>query len=469
MNVSTFGHLHTVFAGGTVAGMSDGLLLERFVAARDGRAFEAIVARHGPLVLGVCRRMLGDRSDVEDAFQATFLILVRKAGLLRDRERLGPWLYGVAHRVATRARAQRTSRRHHERRAGGNASVEPTADLERRELLAMLDDEVTRLPERYRAVLVLCDLEDHTHEEAARELGCPLGTVKSRLDGARKRLRSRLLARGVAPSAVALPAGLRPGAASAAVPERLLALTVESALRSVASRATAAGAVSASVATLTEGVLTTMFLSRLKTLGAILLAAGTCAAGLGVVAQTPSEPKEQKPFDPQRLQIQLMIEARQREEGLRKELQDRTAAELEKVGAKLKRDVVTVNLVATKVTDHELSWLSVFPNLQTLYLHHTKIGDAGVANLRGLKGLTTLDLFDTRVTDAGLEHLAEWMPHLEWLELTDTQVTDAGLSFLKGLKHLRHVDVRRTKVTGAGVEDLRRALPGAEILHGNQH
>ena len=111
MKVSTIGHLQTVFEGGTVAGMSDGLLLERFVARRDGLAFEAIMARHGPMVISVCRRILPELSDVEDAFQATFLILVRKAGTLRDRQRLGPWRYGVAHRVATRARVQAARRR----------------------------------------------------------------------------------------------------------------------------------------------------------------------------------------------------------------------------------------------------------------------------------------------------------------------------------------------------------------------
>jgi hypothetical protein len=212
-----------------------------------------------------------------------------------------------------------------------------------------------------------------------------------------------------------------------------------------------------------------MFLSRVKPIGAILLAVGACAAGLGVVAQTPGDTKQHPSFDPQSLRLQLLVEARQREAAQQKELRDRTAAELQKLGARIERDVVTVNLVATNVTDDELKWLGVFPNLQVLYLHHTSIGDAGVANLRDLKSLTTLDLFDTRVTDAALEHLAEWMPHLEWLELSDTAVTDAGLRFLKGLRHLRRLDVRSTKVTDAGVDDLRPALPRLIILHGNQH
>jgi len=463
MKVSTIGHLQTLFEAGTVAGMSDGLLLERFVARRDGLAFEAIVARHGPMVLSVCRRMLADLSNVEDAFQATFLILVRKAGSLSDRERLGPWLYGVAHRVATRARAQAARRRSRERPVIGEPAARPCGDLERLELLSALDDEVTRLPEKYRAAIVLCDLEGHTHEEAARQLGCALGTVKSRLTSARNRLHRRLSRRGLAP-AVVIGAGLATGSARATVPAGLLAATVNAALRPIAGRAAVTGAVSASVSTLMEGILMTMFLTKLKMIGVIFLAAGTCAAGLGVLAQPVSGNKEDKQIEQLEQQIRVLKDRRARVKAF-KEVQDRTVRELEKLGGEIERDVVGINLVATKVTDADLSSLSVFPNLQTLHLHHTSISDAGVANLKGRKSLTTLDLFDTRVTDAGLEHLAEWMPHLEWLEFYDTQITDAGLGCLKGLKLLRRLDVRKTKVTDAGVEDLRRALPGLEILH----
>jgi hypothetical protein len=144
--------------------------------------------------------------------------------------------------------------------------------------------------------------------------------------------------------------------------------------------------------------------------------------------------------------------------------QSQTNARLEKLGAQVESGVVTVNLVATKVTDDDLSTLSVFSNLQQLYLHHTAIGDPGLANLKTSYRLTTLDVFDTRVTDAGLEHLSEWLPHLERLYLSDTQVTDSGLKFLKGLTHLRLLDVRKTKVTAAGVAEIRKALPRAEVL-----
>ncbi len=468
MKSSAIKQIETLFDVGTLAGLLDGPLLQRFVDGRDGPAFEAIVARHGPMVFNVCRRILLEPVDIEDAFQATFLILVRKAGTLRDRRRLGPWLYGVAQRVASRARSQSIRRRSRERPEIVEAAVESesSADLERRELLAILDEELARLPERLRAAVVLCDLEGRTYEEAARHLGVRPGTLKSRLASARRRLRHRLIRRGVAPATATLVAGLAASSVRAAVPASLSASTVDAAVRCLMGRAAAAGAGSASVSVsiLTEGVLTTMFLSKLRTIGAILLAAGTCAAGLGVLAQTPSQTQTQtgtrydEPIRQLEQQLQSLKLARESE--LRhKERQDQAASRLEKLDARIERDVVTINLVATKVTDDDLKYLHAFPSLLTLYLHHTEIGDAGVANLQPLKNLTTLDLFDTRVTDAGLAHLAEWMPFLQWVDLNATRVTDAGLEHLKGLKHLRRLDVRKTGVTEAGAADLRRALP----------
>ncbi len=478
MKASVIQPIATLFDVGTLAAMPDGPLLERFVAGRDGLAFEAIVARHGPMVLNVCRRVLPERSDVEDVFQATLLVLVRKAGTLRDRSRLGPWLYGVAYRVARRARSQAVARRSRERPESGEPEPamesESAADLERRELLAVLDEELARLPEKYRAAVVLCDLEGRTYDEASRQLECPLGTLKSRLASGRDRLRHRLIRRGVAPATAATAAGLAASSASAAVPAILARAAVDAAVQCLASRSAAAGAVSASVSILTEGVLKTMFLSRLRTIGAVLLAVGASAAGLGVLAQTQTQTRDQTPSPPhtryddaiRQTEEQLQMLKRLRDAELAHRAgQDRVVARIEKLDGRIERDVVAVNLVATAVTDDDLKMLSAFPSLQTVHLHHNKIGDAGVANMQGLKNLTTLDLFDTRVTDAGLEHLAEWMPCLQWVDLNDTKITDGGLRHLKGLKLLRRLDVRKTNVTEAGVEDVRRALPGAEILH----
>ena len=227
------GPIRQLFGGGTVAGLGDGALLERFVVARDEAAFEALVTRLGPMVLGVCRRALDDPSDVEDAFQATFLILVRKARAIRDRDHLGPWLYGVAQKVAARARTQAKHRRARERTGThreAEAMTPPGSEAEGRELRAALDEELGRLPEKYRAPILLCYLEGLTHEEAAARLHWPVGTVRSRMAWARGRLRTRLGRRGVA-SAEGLTetAWLPP-----VVPEALLRGTVAAAARVLA-------------------------------------------------------------------------------------------------------------------------------------------------------------------------------------------------------------------------------------------
>ena len=202
-----------------------------------------------------------------------------------------------------------------------------------------------------------------------------------------------------------------------------------------------------------------MFFSRLKTIGAVLVAVGGCAASLGVLAQAPSGSKYDKPI--RQLEEQLQnLKVRRDTEAAHKADQDRAATVLQNLGATVEWDVVTVNLAGNYATDDDLKNLRAFPKLQTLYLHHDPITDAGVANLQGLRNLTALDLFDTRVTDEGLKHLSEWMPHLEWLELSDTSVTDACLGPFKGLKNLRHLDVRKTKVTEAGTDELRRAVAG---------
>jgi RNA polymerase sigma factor (sigma-70 family) len=293
--------VRAAFGAGTVSGLTDAELLDRFCGRRDdGASFEALVARHGPMVLGVCRDILGDEHAADDAFQATFLVLVRKAGSVRLRtgDSLGRWLYGVAHRVARHARADVARRRRREReRAGeadtGGAGTDPGASpgdaAERADLRAMLHEELTRLPEPFRAAIVLCHLEGLSHEEAALRLRWPIGTVRSRLARGRERLRGRLARRGAAPEVAlaALPAG-----APAAVPARLAALTVAAARLvsgpAVAPGAAAAGAgvVSASVLALSKGVALSMTLGPIKLAAAGLLAAGLLTtAATGVLTQ----------------------------------------------------------------------------------------------------------------------------------------------------------------------------------------
>jgi RNA polymerase sigma factor (sigma-70 family) len=275
-------HVQRLFHGGSVSGLSEGQLLDRFVSSRDEVAFGAIVARHGPMVLGVCRGVLDDPHDVEDAFQATFLILVKKAALVRDRDLLGQWLYGVARRVSLRARAETSKRRAKERPEAEATEPVATLDDELRELQVLIREEVDRLSNNDRMAVVLCYLEGLTHEEAADRLGWPVGTVKGRLSRAREKLRARLTRRGVALPAAALASTLTRGA-SAAVPLELLRSTTLAASRLAAGKTLAAGIVSAQAIHLMEGVLGTMFTTKLK-LGAMALVA-TCAVAVhGVLA-----------------------------------------------------------------------------------------------------------------------------------------------------------------------------------------
>ncbi|HEY2154751.1 MAG TPA: sigma-70 family RNA polymerase sigma factor [Isosphaeraceae bacterium] len=208
--------------------MTDGELLERFVNGRDETAFESLVRRHGAMVLGLCRRALGDDHEAEDAFQATFLVLVRNARTIRKRESLASWLYGVAQRVARRAQS-RAKQRSLVLHGEATVATGPDSDHDRFELKPIVHDEVERLPEKYRAPIVLCYFEGQSHEEAARQLDWPVGTVKGRLSRARGILQSRLVRRGVALSLGLVV--LLEDEAGAAVPESLVEATVQAAVR----------------------------------------------------------------------------------------------------------------------------------------------------------------------------------------------------------------------------------------------
>jgi RNA polymerase sigma factor (sigma-70 family) len=221
---------------------NDEQLLEQFLTLDDEAAeaaFRAIVVRHGPMVLGVCRHVLHRLQDAEDAFQATFLVLSRKADSIRDRRVLARWLYEVAYRIAIRARTEDGRRRAHERQGGEMTATVPIDDRGWGELRPVLHDEVNRLPEKYRTPVILCYLEGKTNEEVAQILKWPVGTVKGRLSRARGLLRSRLTRRGLALSAVLLVTALSNGTVIAdVVPPRLLDETVAGALV-VAERRTA--------------------------------------------------------------------------------------------------------------------------------------------------------------------------------------------------------------------------------------
>jgi RNA polymerase sigma factor (sigma-70 family) len=260
----------------------DDRLLAGFVAGNQS-AFTDLVVRYAPLVWGVCRRVLPRPQDAEDAFQAVFLVLARKAPSLCGSGGLGPWLHRVASRTAVKARARVARLASRETRAEAEPPAAPSPDLLAREARVVLDEEVSRLPDKYRLPVVLCYLEGLTNEEAARRLACPHGTVLSRLSRAREQLRGALTRRGFALPA-ALLAGLLGEASARAAP----AGTLEKLLK--AGPLFRTGTLSASASTLAEGVLTSMLLSRLKIVGLVLLTLALAASGAGLFANRP-DPK----------------------------------------------------------------------------------------------------------------------------------------------------------------------------------
>jgi RNA polymerase sigma factor (sigma-70 family) len=261
-------------------GLTDGQLLARFIERREQAALAALVQRHGPMVWGVCRRILRNHHDAEDAFQATFLVLVRKAASIRQREMMVNWLYGVVHQTALKARALIAKRRSREKQ--GTAMPEPQAPEQdsRNDLQPLLDQELSRLPDRYRVAIILCDLEGKTRREAARQLGLPEGTLAGRLTRGRAMLARRLARRGLAVSGGAL-AALSQEAASAGVPISVVASTIKAASMFAAGPAAATGAISVQVAALTEGVLKGMVLARLR-IALTVVALALALAGTGV-------------------------------------------------------------------------------------------------------------------------------------------------------------------------------------------
>jgi RNA polymerase sigma factor (sigma-70 family) len=286
------GHLRRVLDAPDVAVATDGELLKRYVRNKGDAAFEALLGRHGPLVMGVCRRILRNEADAEDAFQATFLVLVRKASTVRSPDLVSNWLYGVAYRTALEARKAAAKRRVKE------AKVAPRTETPEdtwTNLLPVLDQELERLPEKYRAAVVLCDLEGKTYQETARQLGWPEGTVASRLARARAMLAKRIARHGLTLSGGAVAAVLSPGVASATVPASVAVVTIRAARRFALGK-TISGVASAKVVALTQGVLKTMLLTKLKSATVLLLAAaaaiGACFLTHQALFAQPSDERE---------------------------------------------------------------------------------------------------------------------------------------------------------------------------------
>ncbi len=294
--------LKTLFEDGVPAGLTDGQLLERFATGRGEAAelaFAILVERHGPMVLRAARGILHDDHEAMDAFQATFLILVRKGRSLWVRDSLGPWLHRVACRAAGLARAEASRRRALERGLA-ELTLHRAVDDDRDSLVAAVHEELDRLPDRYRVPIVLCDLEGRTCDEAARHLGCPIGTIASRLSRGRERLRGRLARRGLAPAIGTLVAILSTESRGAGMPAALVKSTTQLGLgKAVANLG--AGAFSTAAAKLAEEVSRSLLMVKLISIGAVSVAAiavsVTTAWALrpGVGAQVPPVPGQVAP------------------------------------------------------------------------------------------------------------------------------------------------------------------------------
>jgi RNA polymerase sigma factor (sigma-70 family) len=274
------GAFRALFHVGTLTGLSDGELLERYTSRADEAAelaFAALVERHGPRVLRVCRAMLPNRTDAEDAFQATFLVLVRRARSIRRKDSIASWLHGVAIRVAKASQAAAIRRAKLEKSAADQARIETPND---QEIVRVVHEELDNLPERFRAPIVLCDLDGLTHDAAAEQLDWPVGTVKSRLARGRARLRARLERRGMGSGGVLI--GVK--SANVGLSFSLVDSTV-SAATDFAAGGVAAGTLRAAVSELVQGVLKMMILHRWIRGAAILATFGALVAGGAVLAQ----------------------------------------------------------------------------------------------------------------------------------------------------------------------------------------
>jgi RNA polymerase sigma factor (sigma-70 family) len=289
--------------------LSDRELLECFVETRDESAFMVLIERHGPMVLGVCRRVLPNVHDVEDACQATFIVLARKAATVRKKTSLGSWLHGVAYRVAVTLKRDQARRKVRERGAEPPTPRDPAAEVTWREVQTILDEELQRLPERHRAPLVLCYLECMTRDEAAAQLGLSSGALHGRLERARDLLRDRLTKRGLTLSAALSAAALGESVAQSAIPPLFIVSSTKAAMLIAAGQPLSDNLVAANVLVLAKGVLMSMFLTKLK-LGAVaVLCAALVISMVGgfatshVVAQDPApKPVAQQPATPKKVE-----------------------------------------------------------------------------------------------------------------------------------------------------------------------
>ena len=290
---SAIREIRTLLDWGAMGSWTDRQLLAHLPGGgeKSEAALRVLIQRHAPMVMGICRRVLGDEAAAEDAFQATFLVLVRKAESLRGHEMITNWIYGVALRSARKERANTARRRDVERQAAGRRSEWPSDELENAELRSVIDEELGMLPEQYRLPVILCYLEGLRHEEIAQRLGCPVGTVESRLSRARARLRTSLTRRGLSPTASTLAVALSPTDASASIAlSATIARTLEAAVTLTSAKVsiftTPARWLSGRIVSLGPALQTVAVISTL-----VVCAAGLSATGFSVFVLGSSRPR----------------------------------------------------------------------------------------------------------------------------------------------------------------------------------
>ncbi|OAI40782.1 hypothetical protein AYO40_04300 [Planctomycetaceae bacterium SCGC AG-212-D15] len=338
------GHIRKLVGSSALEAGSDGGLLQRFVATREEEAFAALVERHGAMVRAVCRRVLQNDHDADDVFQATFLVLARKAGAIRKSDSVGSWLYGTAYRLAQKMRAGAARRQ--ARLAAAplpeDTAVDPqaTTDADRLQTRALLDEELDRLPDKYRVPVILCYLEGRTNEEAAEQLNWPKGTVSGRLARARDVLRARLQRRGVTLPATALSALLAEELSAAPLSTSLIQSTTQAALAFAAGGATTAGLVSAQATAIAHGVLKAMWITRLKIASVLFLIVGLAGAAGILAYRSPAlavpvpdkevKTEEKGKTDPAGAPLELKLIAKKRKYVFDSERLGKSAAEYRK-------------------------------------------------------------------------------------------------------------------------------------------
>jgi RNA polymerase sigma factor (sigma-70 family) len=471
-------NLRTLFGPGTATGLSDSRLLGRFASrkaevtvAADAAeaAFASLVARHGPMVLGVCRRALTDPNDVEDAFQATFLVLVRRVNAIRVADSLAGWLHGVARRVAAKARTKSQRRRP----PPVTRITEPSYsgfDPELAELHRALDEEIDRRPGKLRSPLVICHLQGLSHAEAASRLGWPIGTVSGRLSQARKLLRERLVRRGFSLAVGPLLAVLDPRAVTAAMPETLAGSTCRAALQLAIGGVSSTGPSAIAALDLAKVILMEMIMSKLKTAVAVSMVLSTIAIGAGAGAQSRGQ-------DPLDLETNILAPVARREEPRAtdhpilhfpadraigvlytrpRDAKDWPGDDWEQLrGAIGEVDIPAGRQVRLQLSAGSREELTPLRRLKSDDLRSIHIRDADLRNDRlapiaHLTALEELELLDCPIGDEGARHLAG-LPRLKSLTIGGCQVGDEGLGRLTALRSLERLDLGNCWITEAGM------------------